>query len=75
LVREAEFGESRKDFMHKLNIGLKEANETIYWLQLLLATGYITKRMYDSMHADALELLRMLASSVKTIKQTESGIL
>lgn len=75
LVREAEFGESRKDFMHKLNIGLKEANETIYWLQLLFATKYITERMYESMHADGLELLKMLAASVKTMKCAEVDIL
>ena len=68
LIREAEHAESRKDFVHKLNIGLKEANESIYWLELLSATGYINKRMFDSMVKDALELLKMLISSVKTIR-------
>lgn len=68
LVREAEFAESRKDFLHKLHIGLKEANESVYWLQLLYATNYITKKMYDSMEKDAAELLKMLISSVKTVK-------
>jgi len=68
LVREAEFAESRKDFMHKLHIGLKEANESIYWLQLLYATNYINKKMFDSMVNDATQLLKMLISSVKTIK-------
>jgi four helix bundle protein len=68
LIREAEHAESRKDFVHKLNIGLKEANESVYWLQLLHATDYINKRMFDSLIKDALELLKMLISSVKTTK-------
>ena len=68
LIREAEFAESRKDFMHKLYIGLKEANESIYWLELLHKTGYISKKMFDSMLKDGQELLKMLVSSVKTIK-------
>jgi len=66
LIREAEHAESRKDFIHKLNIGLKEANECVYWLELLYATDYITKRMFESMIKDATELLKMLISSVKT---------
>jgi four helix bundle protein len=70
LVREAEFAESRKDFIHKLYIGLKEANEINYWLELLHATQYINKRMFDSMKKDAEEILKMLVSSVKTIKRT-----
>lgn len=68
LIREAEHAESRKDFLHKINISLKEANESIYWLELLYATDYINKRMYDSITKDALELLKMLISSVKTIR-------
>ncbi|MEP6700293.1 MAG: four helix bundle protein [Bacteroidota bacterium] len=68
LVREAEFAESRKDFAHKLNIGLKEANESVYWLELLYATEYINKRMFESMIKDGTELLKMLISSVKTTK-------
>lgn len=69
LVREAEHAESRKDFLHKLNISLKEANECVYWLELLHATDYINKRMYESMMKDALELLKMLISSIKTTKR------
>ena len=68
LVREAEFAESRKDFTHKLYIGLKEANESVYWVELLHATDFINKRMFESMHADALGLLKMLIASVKTTK-------
>lgn len=72
LIREAEHAESRKDFIHKLNIGLKEINESIYWLELLYATQYITQRIFDSMQNDAEEILKMLIASIKTSK---TGIL
>ena len=68
LIREAEFAESRKDFGHKLTIGLKEANESVYWLELLYATNFINKKMFESIHRDATEILKMLISSVKTTK-------
>lgn len=68
LVREAEHAESRKDFIHKLNIGLKEANETIYWIELMFAANYITRKMFDSIVKDATELLKMLIASIKTTK-------
>jgi len=68
LIREAEHAESRRDFIHKLNIGLKEINECDYWLDLLFVTDYINKRMYDSMKKDSLELLKMLIASIKTTK-------
>lgn len=69
LIREAEYAESKKDFMHKLHIGLKEANECAYWLELLYVTEFITKKMFDSMQKDAVELLKMLVASVKTTKE------
>ena len=68
IIREAEHAESTKDFIHKLSIGLKEANESKYWLDLLVATDFITKKMYDSLNKDCEELLKMLISSVKTTK-------
>jgi four helix bundle protein len=68
LIREAEFAESRKDFVHKLYIGLKEANESMYWLELLFATAYIDRNMFQSIHKDSKEIVSMLVSSVKTIK-------
>lgn len=68
LVREAGHAESRKDFLHKLNIGLKEINESVYWLDLLFATEFINKRMYDSMKTDGEGLLKMLIASIKTTK-------
>jgi four helix bundle protein len=69
LTREAEFAESRKDFMHKLYVGLKEANESIYWLELLFATDFIDNGMFHSMHKDASGQLSMLVASIKTIKR------
>lgn len=68
IVREAEHAESMKDFIHKLSIGLKEANESKYWLDLLFATDFITKKMYDSLNKDCEELLKLLTASVKTSK-------
>lgn len=68
LIREADYAESKKDFIHKLSIALKEANETVYWLDLLLATDYLTADEAISRHRDALELLKMLTSSIRTAK-------
>jgi len=68
LVREAEHGQSKADFLNKMNIALKEANETVYWLVLLKETEYLTESEYTSIHADAEELLKILVSIVKTTK-------
>ena len=66
LVREAEFGQSRADFRNKMAIALKEANETVYWLNLLKDTDYIDENMFESISSDCLELVRMLVATVKT---------
>ena len=66
LTREAEFAESRNEFKLKLKIGLKEANENVYWLQLLYATDFLNKKMFESIVGDAEELLKILIASVKT---------
>ena len=68
LVREAEFGQSKADFVHKLSIALKEANETDYWLSLLFETEYINDSMFKSLKADCSEIIYILISSVKTAK-------
>ena len=68
IVREAEHAESLKDFIHKLSIGLKEANESKYWLDLLVVTDFINKKMYESLNQDCEELLKLLTSSIKTSK-------
>ena len=66
MVCEAEFGQSKADFSSKLAIGLKEANETSYWLRLLHDTDYIDDKMFESMHNDCKEIIAMLVASVKT---------
>ncbi|GHT58528.1 hypothetical protein AGMMS50239_03260 [Bacteroidia bacterium] len=72
LVREAEYAQSNADFIGKLSISLKEANETDYWLLLLKDTEYLDLKLYDSLHQDCDELVSMLVSSVKTTKQREA---
>lgn len=67
--REATFAESDLDFIHKLQIAQKECGETIYWLELLKATEYISEEQFNSLYADAEEIMRMLTSSIMTIKQ------
>ncbi|WP_295276980.1 four helix bundle protein [Prevotella sp.] len=69
LVREAEFAQSPSDFINKLHIALKECNETVYWLNLLYDTGFISEKEYESMAIDSKELLALLISSLKTAKK------
>ncbi len=64
--REASRAQSMADFASKLNIALKEADETSYWLELLYESEYINKQQFDSIIADDDELIRMLVSAVKT---------
>ena len=68
LVREARQAESREDFVHKLAIALKEAEETEYWLEIFLATEYLKPHEFDSLHADLKELLRLLTAAIKTAR-------
>jgi len=69
LVREAEFAQSIADFINKHSIGLKEANETDYWLSLLKDAEYIEEPLYISMANDCNELIAMMISTIKTSKQ------
>ena len=68
LVKEAEHAQSKADFINKMNIALKEANETEYWLMLLKDSEYITESAYKSIQPDSIELVKLLASIVKTSK-------
>lgn len=68
-VREAEQAESRADFIHKLSIALKEANETEYWLDLLNETKYLKNSEYLSVQGDVKEILKLLVSIIKTSKE------
>jgi four helix bundle protein len=68
LVREAEHAESKADFIHKMSIALKEANETLYWLELLHQGGYISEESFESIRSDSDELVKLLVAIVKTAK-------
>ena len=67
-VREAEQAQSRPDFINKMNIALKEASETEYWLELLYRSGFVEEAHYQSIMADCNEINRILISIVKTTK-------
>ncbi|PXY00814.1 four helix bundle protein [Marinifilum breve] len=71
-VEEAIGGQSEKDFFAKLTIAYKEARETHYWLRLLTATNYLTNEEGQSVLEDTDELLRIIGSIQKTIKQRNS---
>ncbi len=68
LVKESEHAQSRADFINKMNVALKEANETEYWIMLLKDSGYVDEKSFQSIHQDIIELIRLLASIVKTTK-------
>ena len=68
-IAEAEAGFSRKDFLAKLYVAFKETAETMYWLDLLYQTGYLTNRQYISLYQDAKELKRILSAITKTTRE------
>lgn len=68
MVREAEHAESKRDFIHKMAIAQKEINEFIYWLELLNATDFLNKEQFESINNDAIELIKMITSIIKTTK-------
>jgi len=68
LVREAEFGQSKPDFISKLSIALKEANECEYWTNLLKDSDYISQETFENLQIDNKEIIYMLISSIKTAK-------
>jgi four helix bundle protein len=67
-LRESEFAQSPSDFISKLSIALKEANETLFWLNLLKDTECITIPQFNSLSKDCDELVAMLIASIKTTK-------
>ena len=69
MVREAEHAESKTDFKHKMAIAQKEANETLYWLELLKETDYLTKEQFQTIYDDTVEIIKLLTSIIKTTKQ------
>ncbi|HUH75396.1 MAG TPA: four helix bundle protein [Chitinophagales bacterium] len=70
MIREAQNAESKMDFIHKLAIAQKECDETLYWLELLKATHYISEKEFESIANDNQELLKMLKSSIITVKKS-----
>lgn len=60
------------DFLSKLDIALKEADETTYWLDLLHATDYLDDKMFDSLNNDCVELIKMLTAIIKTLKEKQT---
>lgn len=73
LVREAEHGESKADFIHKMAIAQKEANETEYWIELLFQSNYIDEVQYLSIFKDCEEIRKMLASIIVTSKKNQNA--
>lgn len=71
-VKEAVRGQSKADFYSKMNIALKEASETEYWLELLYETEYITEHQFQSIYFDCQELLKILMAITKTQKGDNS---
>ena len=70
-IHEAQYAQSTKDFISKLEIAQKECFETEYWLELLFETGYINKERYKKIYSDCGGILRMLIASLKTIKSKQ----
>ncbi|MBQ9552688.1 MAG: four helix bundle protein [Clostridia bacterium] len=67
-ICEAECGQTKADFYAKMNIALKEAAETGYWLELLYESNYIDKSSFESIYADCNELMKLLKAITKTQK-------
>ena len=69
-TRESRNAESRLDFLSKLNVALKEADETEYWLDIIHASGYIDDVMYESLEKDCSELVALLVCIIKKLKES-----
>ena len=74
LIRESEFAQSPSDFINKLSISLKEANETDYWIHLLYDSKYIDEQSFNSMTKDCGELIALLVSSINTKKKKKKDM-
>jgi len=68
MIREAEHAESKSDFIHKFAVAQKEANEAIYWLELLKATDYLNQKEFENINNDAVSILKLITSIIKTSK-------
>ena len=72
-VRESRNAQSRADFVNKLQIALKESDETEYWLELLFETNYISQPAFDSLMADNKELIAMQTSIINSTKNNDNN--
>ena len=70
-IAEAQRGQSKADFAAKMNIALKEASETEYWLRLLHETDYLSQEQYSSLHADIRQLISLLMAICRTANNTK----
>ena len=70
-VTEGIYAQSRNDFISKLSISLKEAQETSYWLRLLYKSDYIGENEFTSIHHDNEEIIKLLMATIKSTKSTE----
>ncbi|MDO4177585.1 MAG: four helix bundle protein [Phascolarctobacterium sp.] len=68
-VKEGIYAQSKADFNTKMYVALKEASETEYWLELLYESGYIDEEAFNSIYVDCKEILRILMSITKTLKE------
>ena len=69
-IAESECAISRKDFVSKIYIALKECVETIYWLELLYDTDFLSEKEFQSMKNDCEEMRKMMSSITKTVNST-----
>lgn len=67
-IREAQHAQSKKDFISKMSIALKETNESVYWIELLIATDFLDSKKSENILQDCIELRKILTSIVKTSK-------
>ena len=67
-VRERKNAQSKLDFINKLSVALKEADETVYWLELLIGSEYIDQRMFVSLEKDIKEIIALITASINTAR-------
>ena len=71
-IREAQYAHGKADFVSKLQISLKEANETGYWLELLYKTNYIDESTYKNLDSACTSIRVILISSINTVKNKDN---
>ena len=71
-IREGLYAQSRKDFINKMNIALKEAGETDYWLEILYSANYLMEKEYTSLKHDNTGIIRLLTSIINSSKNNKT---